>query len=81
MQLYVHHTTVAPEGQPEYHMTQLGSFIMTNSRESFIEGATALRNARDLASKHRDTFIRHANSKCQVGIAAAQEIVNEEQHT
>lgn len=49
-QLYTHHVTppTAPGGRPEYHMTQLGSYAMTHSRERFVEGASAFRNARDV---------------------------------
>ncbi|KAH8781060.1 hypothetical protein F5883DRAFT_685314 [Diaporthe sp. PMI_573] len=79
LQLYAHHTTAAPGGQPEYHTSELRDFAMRGSRENFLEGATAFRNARDLAREHRDTFIRHANSKLQVGIAAAEETVHDEQ--
>ncbi|KAK3899547.1 hypothetical protein C8A05DRAFT_46418 [Staphylotrichum tortipilum] len=65
LQLYAHHTTppTAPGGQPEYHMTKLRGFDMTDSRETFVQGATAFRNARDLAQRHRDGFIQTANAR------------------
>ncbi|KAF3770680.1 hypothetical protein M406DRAFT_336294 [Cryphonectria parasitica EP155] len=71
LQLYAHHATApaTPEGQPEFHMNQLRGFIMTDTRERFVEGATAYRNLRDLAKKHRDAFIQDANARYQ----AAQE--------
>lgn len=66
LQLFVHHPTAptTPGGQPEYHMNPLSSYSVTNARETFIEGATAYRNLRDLAKQNRDTFIRDANSRC-----------------
>lgn len=79
LQLYEHHATAAPGGQPEYHTTRLGGYSMTHSRETFLEGATAFRNARDLAKQHRDNFIRDANWKLQVGIEATQKSIHKEQ--
>jgi hypothetical protein len=37
----------APVGPPEYYMTQVKAFAVTSDRETFIQGATAFRNARD----------------------------------
>lgn len=54
-------------------MTQLRGFTMTDTRETFVEGATAFRNLRDLAKQHRDTFIEDANARYQAEIAAAPE--------
>ncbi|CAK7275199.1 hypothetical protein SEPCBS57363_006557 [Sporothrix epigloea] len=65
LQLYAHYATAPAEegGRPEYHMIQLRSFGMTDTRETFLQGATALRNARDLAKTHRDRFIQAANAR------------------
>ncbi|KAL7928501.1 hypothetical protein V8C35DRAFT_318111 [Trichoderma chlorosporum] len=65
LQLYAHHVTVPTidGGRPEYHMTQLRSFAMTDTRDTFAEGAGALRNALDLAEKYRLDFIQSANEK------------------
>ncbi|KAM3499048.1 hypothetical protein MY11210_009636, partial [Beauveria gryllotalpidicola] len=65
LQLYAHHVTgpTVDGEQPEYHMTQIRTFGMTDTRETFIVGATALRNARDLAQQQRQTFIRAANAR------------------
>ena len=65
LQLYAHHVTAptTPGGRPEYHMTQVKAFAMTSDRESFVQGATAFRNARDLAKQNRDHFIQAANAK------------------
>ncbi|CAK7228011.1 hypothetical protein SCUCBS95973_006738 [Sporothrix curviconia] len=63
LQLYAHHLT-APNtggGQPQYHTTQVGSWKMAGNAGCFRRGATAFRNARDLAKQHRDTFIQAAN--------------------
>ncbi len=63
LQIYTHHPT-APTisgGRPDYHMTQVNAFAMTNDRENFVKGATAFRNARDLAKSYRDGFIQAAN--------------------
>ncbi|KAJ4310986.1 hypothetical protein N0V84_010685 [Fusarium piperis] len=72
LKLYAHHLTAPTTegGQPEYHMTQVKGFDMTNDRETFVKGATAFRNARDLAKGHRDTFIQEANARASHGHAA-----------
>ncbi|KID88660.1 hypothetical protein MAJ_11036, partial [Metarhizium majus ARSEF 297] len=63
LQLYAHHVTAPTEtgGRPEYHMTQLDTWGMTGNIQTFRRGATAFRNARDLARSHRDQFIHAAN--------------------
>ncbi|POS73710.1 hypothetical protein DHEL01_v207901 [Diaporthe helianthi] len=65
LKLYTHHLTAPTTagGQPEYHMNQLQAYSLTSNRETFIQGASAYRNLRDLAKNHRDTFIRDANSR------------------
>ncbi|KAL8369540.1 hypothetical protein RB595_000056 [Gaeumannomyces hyphopodioides] len=67
LKLYTHHMTepATPGGRPEYHMAQLRSFGMTDGRETFVQGATAFRNARDLAKQYRDSFIQAANKKAR----------------
>ncbi|EPE08054.1 hypothetical protein F503_00837 [Ophiostoma piceae UAMH 11346] len=42
LQLYAHHLTAPTTegGRPEYHMTQLRTFSMINSRDTYIQGAT-----------------------------------------
>ncbi|KAL9009255.1 MAG: hypothetical protein Q9173_005699 [Seirophora scorigena] len=49
----------------EYRMRQLRSFAMTDIPETFREGATFLRNARDLTKEFRDRHIAMANDKIQ----------------
>ncbi|KAK4186402.1 hypothetical protein QBC35DRAFT_270291 [Podospora australis] len=74
LQLYAHHITppTAPGGRPEYHMTKLRGFDMTDSRETFVQGATAFRNARDVAQRHRDKFIQAANARARQSDVEAQ---------
>ncbi|EFY86789.1 hypothetical protein MAC_07193 [Metarhizium acridum CQMa 102] len=64
LKLYAHHVTApaAPEGRPEYHMTQINGWQMTGNIHTFRRGATAFRNARDYAERHRNSFIRAANA-------------------
>lgn len=49
LKLYICHPTqpISPRGRPEYCINQLRSFAMTNTPETFRQGATAYRNARD----------------------------------
>ncbi|EXJ86735.1 hypothetical protein A1O3_03689 [Capronia epimyces CBS 606.96] len=63
LQLYAHHLTApeAPGEPPEYHMTQLGAYAMTNNIATFRQGARGFRHLRDRAKIHRDAFIDHAN--------------------
>ncbi|EJP67430.1 uncharacterized protein BBA_03210 [Beauveria bassiana ARSEF 2860] len=65
LRIYTHHTTApTAEGQPPgYHMTQVRAFNLTDTPKSFIEGATALRNARDLARQRREGFLQAAKAK------------------
>lgn len=61
--LYTVHLTPSkdPKLAAEYHMTHLRSFSVTDIPESFRQGATALRNARDWAKEKRDELIAAAN--------------------
>ncbi|KAL2255536.1 hypothetical protein VTK26DRAFT_3174 [Humicola hyalothermophila] len=55
-------------------MTQIKAFAMTSDRDTFVQGATAFRNARDAAQRHRDSFIQAANAKArQSGVEAPPE--------
>jgi len=65
LQLYAHHTTAPTdsEGLPGYHMTQVKAYALTSDRETCVQGIGAFRNARDLARRHRDEFIRSANTR------------------
>jgi hypothetical protein len=67
LQLYAHHVTppTAPGGRPEYHMTQVDGWQMTGNIDTFRRGATAFRNARDSAQRHRDSFTQAANARAR----------------
>lgn len=43
-------------------MTQVKGYAMTSDRGTFVQDATAFRNARNLARQHRDHFIQAANA-------------------
>lgn len=75
LKMYAHHVTepTAPGGRPEYHMTHIKGYSVASDREAFVQGATAFRNARDLAKKHRDKFIEAANSTYRARMIAVQE--------
>ena len=65
LKMYTTHIT-PPEGskgRPEYQMTQIRSFAMTNTIETFRQGATTFRNGRDLAKEWREGFILAANER------------------
>ena len=63
LQMYTAHVTqpIAPGGPPEYHITHLRAFAMTSDKESFVKGATAYRNIRDLATMERERLVAQAN--------------------
>ena len=79
LKIFAHHVT-APKilgGRPEYHMTQLRAFLLADTREDFIVGAMAFRNARELAARHRRSFIEAANSRASQPGAVADRAVEE----
>ena len=63
--LYTAHPTPPqdPKTFTEYHQTKLNSICVTGSPDSFRQGASALRNARDWAKEKREEIIAAANSK------------------
>ncbi|KAK0302528.1 hypothetical protein LTR54_017740 [Friedmanniomyces endolithicus] len=64
MQMYTTHPVPAlaqPAGT-EYYMTQLRAFAVTDSADSFRQGAAAYRNARAWTQEQRDQFIANANA-------------------
>ena len=65
LKMYTSHPSqpTGPENRPEYHMTQLNTWGMTGNPETFRQGATAYRNARDWAKEKRDGFIEAANGR------------------
>ncbi|EFR02618.1 hypothetical protein MGYG_05616 [Nannizzia gypsea CBS 118893] len=65
LKLYTTHLTGPREddGPLEYIMTPLRSFAMTDNPETFRQGATVYRNARDWAKEQRDDMIKCANER------------------
>ena len=65
LKLYTMHPTPSPdlENVSEFRQTQLKGWIMTDDPDSFRQGATALRNARDWAQEKREELIAAANGK------------------
>ncbi|KAL9089538.1 MAG: hypothetical protein Q9159_002490 [Coniocarpon cinnabarinum] len=63
LQMYVSHP--AHSGNPErpinYHMTQIGGWVIRLSATTFREGVTAFRNAREWALRQRKGLIESAN--------------------
>ncbi|KAM5444707.1 hypothetical protein MferCBS31731_000162 [Microsporum ferrugineum] len=79
LKLYtIHPTAPRPnsKGRPEYIMTSLRSFAMADSLDSFRQGATAYRNARDWAKEQRDEFIRAANERHKPAIMPKREVTS-----
>ena len=65
LKMYMVHPTQASnvEDSPEYHMTQLRGWLLTDTSETFRQGVGAFRNARDWAKEQRDGLIAAANSR------------------
>ena len=63
LKLFTSHPTKPPTpgARPEYHMNQIRSFSMTDTPETWRQGATAYRNSIDWAKEQRDDAIRRAN--------------------
>lgn len=58
------HSVAQPSGpgtNPEYCMHQPNAWSMTGNRDSFLQGATAFKNAMDMTRKYRNAAIEHAN--------------------
>ena len=51
-----------PGESPQYYMTPLKSFSLTDSSRTFRQGVGAFRNAGDLAKEQRDILIDQANT-------------------
>ncbi|GJN78606.1 hypothetical protein PLIIFM63780_002115 [Purpureocillium lilacinum] len=71
LKLYTHHIAAPStvEGRPEYHMTQIDGWQLTGNINSFRHGATAFRNARDMAERYRGAFIQAANTRAAAAAA------------
>lgn len=62
LQMYATHPRQSAIGETEYYMTQLRAYAMTDTSESFCNGAAAYRNAREWTQQQRDHFIDNANA-------------------
>jgi len=82
LQVYTIHPTkpTDPENHPEYYMTQLRSFAMTDTAERFREGAGAFRNGRDWAEERRNELIAAANGRV-TGIAQEMSTLESSDHS
>ncbi len=65
LKLYSTHLTpsMSPDIPIEYRMTQLNGWDMTGNPDTFRQGASALRNARDWAKEKREELMIAANGK------------------
>ena len=65
LELYAHHPTRpgGPGTPTDYHMTLIEAWALHGPPRAFREGATAFRNARDMAYEQRESFIKAANSR------------------
>ncbi|KAI1498830.1 hypothetical protein F5X99DRAFT_420314 [Biscogniauxia marginata] len=58
-----HLTPTSPGARPEYVMTRICAYALTNNHDTFRTGAGAYRNARDWAKLQRNEAIRKANER------------------
>jgi hypothetical protein len=65
LKMYTSHPTqpTSSGGWPKYCMNQLNTWGMTGNAETFRQGATAYRNARDCTKEQRDEAIKRANER------------------
>jgi hypothetical protein len=76
------HSVAQPNGpgtQPEYYMHQVNGWSMTGNQNSFLQGATAFKNALDLTAEYRNDAITHANKIAQSAEGEGDEDTEEEQ--
>lgn len=67
LQMYSMHPTepTEPGGRPQYHMSQLRCFAITDTKTTHLDGLRAYRNGRDLAEEYRTGAIARANEKAR----------------
>lgn len=65
LRIHATHPTQSATGETKYYMTPLWSYAMTDTSDSFRQGAAAYRNIRDLSKEQRDRFIAEANATAQ----------------
>ena len=65
LKMYTSHSSqsASPGDQREYFTNQLNTWGMTGNIETFRQGATAYRNARDWAKEQREEAIRRVNKR------------------
>ncbi|KAF2189988.1 hypothetical protein K469DRAFT_682163 [Zopfia rhizophila CBS 207.26] len=65
LKMYAMHPTepAEPRGRPQYHMTQMRGYDLTDNLDSHLAGKRAYRNGRELAEKYRNAAIARANEK------------------
>jgi hypothetical protein len=63
LELFVMHTSVNDQSatSPAYYQNQIGAWVITQSREVFVRGVGALRNAREWALQQRDQLVSQIN--------------------
>ncbi|KAH8723983.1 hypothetical protein GQ44DRAFT_709455 [Phaeosphaeriaceae sp. PMI808] len=63
LQQYGMHPTepADPDGEPEYHTTQIDGYHLTGNPNSCRQGIGAFRNLQDLAKEKKDRFVTYAN--------------------
>lgn len=55
----------SPGGGPEYHMTRLRCFAMTDTADTCRDGLRAYRNGREWCKEQRDNAINRANERAK----------------
>ena len=67
LQMYTSHLAQpkSPGGSPEYHMTRLRSFAMTDTADTCRDGLRAYRNGREWCREQRDNAINRANERAK----------------
>ncbi|KAF7544205.1 hypothetical protein G7046_g9835 [Stylonectria norvegica] len=64
LRLYTHHIRApAMTEEPEYYMTQIATWGMTDNIDACRHGLAAFRETRELAQRQRDSFIQTANAR------------------
>ena len=71
LKMYTTHLQIPDAGNRlEYVMTQLGAYAMTNSVQTFREGATAFRNGYEFTQQERNGVIDQANTSARADTSA-----------
>ena len=67
LEIFAHHMTPPdkPGTRPNHHTVSIGKWMLDEDIDAYRRGATAFRNARDLAKEMREAFIADANKRMQ----------------